>query len=474
MSLIATLTGAKQVVGAGRRRHDTDDGSDGNDGPRRQSSFDGLPWKDDAKGSTLASLLAVADWKSEEWADEMQEKIDELKKEAGEKNLDPETVVWVSWDDPPPERCPDNVKALLRLLSGEGLSTIDEVKDAIEDGDTANVFQSLFVKASKRKYGSKEEHQRALAVKDRDKNRERRELPLKTAAGRYLTFDEIVLLNDLWVYEDELENTDNFGTMNPPWEGLQEMKVVGWGGVASHDDRRITIAGSYQSFVEGDRDVDIAGDMELEVDGNHAVQLTDADSTDSLEVHGDAHVHFKERTYLGSGRIDRVWFGAIKRMIPMEGIICGGALSKSYLGASTTVSAVCSGDVYGAAGRTAGVRIYIAGFNYRSAEFSTHWQMGSYFRQTTNTIEPLVGSPAKYSPQGNAAKKAFNLATMLCPLLDIFMGVAGALLFLPMLVLGLAKAKLLKKKPPPPPGPPRLRNRTVGLTICTRATDTTS
>ncbi len=276
------------------------------------------------------------------------------------------------------------------------------------------------------------------------------------------------------------DDDDSLGAMNPPWEGRHEIALHGWGGVAIRDDRRVTIAGNYQSQVQGDREVEVTGDMYVAVDGDFAVSAVGSQEGgpslsggDSITVHGDADWRFEDKTIIGHGTIERRWEGNIKRMVPMEGIICGGGWLKSYIGTLMTVSALCSGDVYGAANRVSGCRVYIAGMNYRSADAVANWACGAYIRSTLATLEPLIGSPGPVKPEGSALQKAGRLSMMLCPLLEIFVGLASVALILPMLLIGLALPGL-KPRVVPPLGPPRIRNRVAGVTVCARVSETVS
>ena len=255
-----------------------------------------------------------------------------------------------------------------------------------------------------------------------------------------------------------------FASKGTPWEPGHQIQITGRGGMRSYDKRRVTIArSSYQSHVAGRRDEVIEGDYNLTVDGDHSVSVL---STDSLDVNGDMDWEFHEKLTIMSGTVNRLWHNGVTRYVGMEGIICGGAFSKTFAAGSATICAVASGDVYGGCARVSASRLYIAGMNYRSAEAAI-WQTGAYVRNTFVTLEPIIGSPADTKPESGIARMAAKLAMWTCPFLEIGAGVAMFPVGIAMAIKGL----VAKKPPKPPSGAPRLRQRTVGVESRSRASE---
>ena len=129
-----------------------------------------------------------------------------------------------------------------------------------------------------------------------------------------------------------------------------------------------------------------------------------------------------------------------------------------------------TGDVYGGCARVGAVRSYLAVLQYRAAATAA-WAAGVYTRNATFTVEPLIASPSAQTPvSGVMAKlarlgKILSVARMICPPLDILIGV---LTFIPMGIYALFKliSGVIKKPVPiPPSGPPRVRNRNRGLAL---------
>ena len=153
--------------------------------------------------------------------------------------------------------------------------------------------------------------------------------------------------------------SSEFADKGTPWEPGHQLQITGWGGMRSYDKRRVTIArSSYESHVSGRRDEVIEGDYNVTVDDKYSVSVM---SDDSLDVSGDMEWEFHEKLTLMSGKINRLWHNGVARYIGMEGIICGGAFSKTFVAGSATICAVASGDVYGGCARTSASRVYIFG-----------------------------------------------------------------------------------------------------------------
>ena len=190
---------------------------------------------------------------------------------------------------------------------------------------------------------------------------------------------------------------------------------------------------------------------------------------DKLAVTGNADFKVHERMTLLTGintRYERVWNGAIMRMAGMEGVICAGFYLRIIMPISATISALCTGDVYGGSARASLVRVNLAGLGYRSVEACV-WAIGFYYRSTAFTIEPIIGTPTQHQPAKNIFRKIGRLMLALCPFLDLAVGAFSffyQLLKTPfdLIYAGVRKA-LGVKKAKPPAGPPRSRVRTMGV-----------
>lgn len=191
-----------------------------------------------------------------------------------------------------------------------------------------------------------------------------------------------------------------------------------------------------------------------------------------LNVAGKAHFHTRERMTMLAGinnRYERVWNGAIMRLAGMEGVICAGFYMRILFPISMTLSAICSGDVYGGSVRASMVRLNMAGMGYRSVE-ACAWATGLHHQSTGFTIEPILGTPTQHQPAKNIFRKIGRLMMALCPFLDLAVGVFSFLFQLlrapfDAAMAGYNKLRGIKKKPKPPSGPPRSRIRTAGVTI---------
>ena len=254
---------------------------------------------------------------------------------------------------------------------------------------------------------------------------------------------------------------------NVPWEPGISLELRASGGAHLRDDRRVSIAGeSYDAYVTGDRKVRVANHRDLKVGRNLALDV--GGGKDTLKILGDAHIKSKERMMIGKGVVRRNWTGGMTRLIGMEGVICGGAFMKSYVGSSITLTPIATGDVYGGALHGSALRLHMTGkMGYRSAERAA-WSGGMFLRSTGMTIEPVVGSPLQDVPRSMAAKAA-RIGLGLCPLLDITIGILMMPISIAMSIYAVAKNR--KKPPPPPAGPPRVHNRTYGVCSQSRASD---
>ena len=263
-----------------------------------------------------------------------------------------------------------------------------------------------------------------------------------------------------------------------PWIAGHALQIRGFGGIVSKERSHYTILGNgeYANYVAGGRTLE-AGEQTVAADSVSTVIARrdgageDASvpwGRDSLTVLGDAEVTVGSRTVLMGGIIQRNWNGGVMRLASMEGIICGGGFLRLIAGPSATLSALSTGDVYGGCARVAVVRTYLAVLQYRAAAVAA-WAVGVYLRSASFVIEPIIGMPSSGGPVSNTASKlarlgrALSAARMLCPPLDIFIGVAT---FVPLGIYGLYKliAGIVKKPVPvPPAGPPKVRIRNVGM-----------
>ena len=208
---------------------------------------------------------------------------------------------------------------------------------------------------------------------------------------------------------------------------------------------------------------------------------------DRLTVNGDARYKFHSRTLMMSGQVTRTWSGGVMRLASMEGVVCGGVMTRVIAGPSLALSGMRTGDVYGAIARASAVRAHIAVLQYRAAQ-SAAWAIGVWVRRTTFTIVPVVPAPPQVKPASNAAAskmgrlmrtarkagkavgRAVRVTRMVCPVVDILLGVLAlpfALYGLVMLMksfLSYLKGLASTKNVIPPVGPPRLLSSNSAMT----------
>ena len=263
----------------------------------------------------------------------------------------------------------------------------------------------------------------------------------------------------------------------PPWQPGYELHIRGQGGLVSKERRRYAIVGhgGYANIVGRHRTLTTdyqsticSKDRKIMFDRPDQTDDLDAPwGRDKLVVEGDASQTYHGRTLMMSGTVQRTWHGGVMRLASMEGVICGGVLTRVIASPSATLSALMSGDVYGGAARVSAVRTYLAVLHYRAAK-SAAWAMGVYVRNATFVIEPIISSPSAETPKGRIARKlarlakAADVARMVCPVVDIM---AGVITF-PLAIYGifkLLKSIVRKPVPIPPSGPPRIRTRNVGI-----------
>ena len=265
--------------------------------------------------------------------------------------------------------------------------------------------------------------------------------------------------------EDELKERGK------PWVPGHGIHYSGIGGMRIRDNRHVTIAvGGYTSHVGGDRTLEVEGDVTFDIDSDTMFSTGPSGAgSDRLHVKGNMHWHAHDKLIIGTGTVNRTWYGPVKRLVPMEGIICGGAYVKAFLGTSTTIGAFATGDVFGGAARTSASRTYVSGIGYRSTD-NALWQLGLYARSTYVTLEPLIGSPSGTKPfngSSHVARMAARISMAVLPFLSILVGVItfpiALLLAIGALVSYLDVRFFAAPPPKPPPTLPRVRNRTVGL-----------
>ena len=262
-----------------------------------------------------------------------------------------------------------------------------------------------------------------------------------------------------------------------PWQEGHELHMQGLGGLVSKERRHFTILGhgEYSNHIGGCRKL-VANSQSMRTLKHLTVSIAKGDNApdvdapwgrDSLTVDGDAEMTFGSRTLMMSGFVTRNWNGGVMRLASMEGVICGGAFLRLIASPSATMSGLMTGDVYGGCARVAGVRTYLAVLHYRAAQTAA-WASGVYVRKTTFTIEPVINVPTQGRPMSDIGRilarlgKMLSIARMLCPVLDIFLGlvtlVPMGIYALVALIAGIVK----KPNPLPMAGPPRLRTMNIG------------
>ena len=248
-----------------------------------------------------------------------------------------------------------------------------------------------------------------------------------------------------------------------PWREGDLAVYRGTGGMDVRGASHHIIAGrSLYTRVSGDRDLVVNNDMVVNVKKNHQIEAHESNpkAVDSLKVDGNMSVTTKERLTIGIGTVDRTYRSAHVRVTGMEGIICGGAWNRTYVGPLFQSSALQMGDVFGGALMGSAFRgTYNRGLFYRSADSTSTWRMGIYERNVKNCVEPVVGSPVP--ADGKWARRASMFSKVLFTALPM-LGMAWGLLMTPMLIYALAKFLWMKYgngKAKPYEGPTKVRNR---------------
>ena len=264
-------------------------------------------------------------------------------------------------------------------------------------------------------------------------------------------------------YLEQIRNIDDWGD-TVPWSPGHELSLRANGGAHLRDDTRVTVVeGMYSSFVKDDRTVQITGDRHVEIKDK---LLSSIETVDTLTVNGSTKIKAHDRLVIGLGNVDRKWTGPMLRMAGMEGVIAGGIFCKTFAALSITMSPLATGDVYGGALHSAGLRLRIAGkFSYQSAERAANVG-GLLVRNNAITLEPIIGTAA-LNPPRHWGKKLARIGLGLFPPGDILLGVAMLPFAIAMGIYSIAKN--WNTPPPPPTGPPRVHNRSYGTKIEARS-----
>ena len=146
-----------------------------------------------------------------------------------------------------------------------------------------------------------------------------------------------------------------------PWQPGYELNIQGHGTFVSKERCRYTLIGhegSYLNQIGGHQSL-TADFQSSRVQNNRLVTITrqKADGVetswgrDRLTVNGNASYQFHSRTIMMSGTINRRWNKGVMRVASMEGIICGGAMTRVIAGPSATLSGLMTADVYGGIAR---------------------------------------------------------------------------------------------------------------------------
>lgn len=298
-----------------------------------------------------------------------------------------------------------------------------------------------------------------------DQNNAQEEMVDKWVPTKRTVLDSLVAVADGG--EEGAENEENSAAEPVPWQPGHALELSGYGGQRVLERRRVTAAADrYVSFVTGNLDMQIEGNYTSSYNGGiikikpeEAVEgeaeegnqsasdkgrlLQNAVVTpgvDSLTVHGNADLTSGTRNFAMSGSINRLWVGGITKVVGMEGVICGGTFLRTHAGPSATMSALCSGDVYGGAARVSAARIHMALLSYRSLD-GIAWACGYWGRFSSFVIiPPIQTDDAKDGPLKKKAKWALKIAGGILPAIEILWGVGSFLLMIPLLlIMGLCK-----------------------------------
>jgi len=265
-----------------------------------------------------------------------------------------------------------------------------------------------------------------------------------------------------------------------PWQAGHALHIQGLGGLVSKERRHFTILGhgEYSNHIGGCRTL-VAGSQAIRTTRDLTTSIGRSDDApdvdvpwgrDSLTVDGNADNTFGSRLVMMSGFVERNWNGGVMRLASMEGAICGGAFLRLIASPSATISGLMTGDVYGGCARVAAVRTYLAVLHHRAAAPAA-WAVGVYSRNATFTVEPVIGSPSAGAPVAALAAKLarlgrmLSIARMLCPVLDIFVGLVSMVPLGIFALYGLIAGVIKKPVPIPPAGPPRVRQRHRGVEL---------
>ena len=240
-----------------------------------------------------------------------------------------------------------------------------------------------------------------------------------------------------------------------PWIGGTQVEVAARGSIRSDAGERARIArGWHVERVAGALEESATERYESKVGGDERIRI---DGTDRLVVDGAARLRSDERQVVMRGRFERHSIGAVSRMAGLDGLIAGGVFLRVQAGASLSLAALATGDVYGAAARVAGVRTQVSGMQYQTSR-GTARAAGLYVRATGFVVEPVTGSPGREAPARSVAAKAARIGMIAGSMIPFF-GVATAAVSVPVGIARLIRRARGGRGPAGPPGAPRIRTR---------------
>jgi len=250
-----------------------------------------------------------------------------------------------------------------------------------------------------------------------------------------------------------------------PWRKGDLAVYRGMGGMEVRGSRHEVIVGS-DSFtrVSGDRSLVVNQDMTVQANRMQlAKHQRNPGAVDSLTVHGNLRAKSDDRLTIGTGTVDRMFYGNHAKIAGMEGVICGGAWNRTYATNLSTLSSLFMGDVFGGAVVAAGARVHISTMLYRSAEYS-RWRMGSYTRNVTSCIEPLVSPVQQVGKWRRRLDLGQTILFTALPMLGILFAAVVTPILLVWALMKYLYNKAKGRTPAATPTEPRTRTRTVGGT----------
>lgn len=271
-----------------------------------------------------------------------------------------------------------------------------------------------------------------------------------------------------------VESDDYRETVGTPWKDGHELLYQGVGGVHVLGSRHVSVAADrHTTHVGADRSVTVHGNLDAYVGSKWVltrvpddVEVDTAPSgKETLHVKGNMNWDFHERMVIGTGSIERTWYGGIAKIAGLEGVICGGVWNRLYAGPTMTLAGISSIDVYGGSLRAAAARNAVGAFGYRSCDNAT-WRVGVFVRATNSTIEPLVASDSALE-QGQSRLKTLGLKLAMIIAMPLFLlwSVLTAIPFaLIALISWMDRKWFAGGKAAPKPMVPRMRTRSVNGT----------